>query len=103
MAADVGMTPNNDGNIIRLQVPELTAERRQDMAKLAHEMIEEGKVAIRNIRRDSNNALKKLGEEEHISEDNIHRAMDNFQELTDSHIKKLDDILAVKENEILND
>ncbi len=101
--ADIGMTPNNDGNVIRLQVPELTEERRKDLVKVAHEIVEEGRVAVRNIRRDANNELKTLGETEHISEDNIHRALENFQEITDSHIKALDELLATKEGEILND
>ena len=101
--ADVGMMPNSDGNVIRLKVPELTEERRKDMVKLAHEIAEEGRVAIRNIRRDANNELKALGETEHISEDNIHRALDNFQEITDTHIKDLDELLTAKEGEILND
>lgn len=101
--ADVGMTPNNDGNVIRLKVPELTEERRKDMVKLAHEIAEEGRIAIRNIRRDANNELKELGETEHISEDNIHRALDNFQEITNSHIKDIDELLTAKEGEILND
>lgn len=101
--ADIGMTPNSDGNVIRLKVPELTEERRKDLVKLAHEIVEEGRIAVRNIRRDANNELKTLGETEHISEDNIHRALDNFQEITDGHIKALDESLAIKEGEILND
>lgn len=101
--ADVGMTPNSDGNVIRLKVPELTEERRKDMVKLAHEIAEEGRIAIRNIRRDANNELKTLGESEHISEDNIHTALENFQKITDDHIKQIDELLIAKEGEILND
>ena len=101
--ADVGLMPNSDGSVIRLKVPELTEERRKDLVKLAHEIAEEGRISIRNIRRDANNELKALGENEHISEDNIHRALDNFQEITDSHIKELDELLTAKEGEILND
>lgn len=101
--ADIGMTPNSDGNVIRLKVPELTEERRKDLVKLAHEIVEEGRIAVRNIRRDANNELKTLGETEHISEDNIHRALENFQEITDGHIKALDESLTIKEGEILND
>ena len=103
MVADIGITPNNDGNVIRLPLPELTEERRKEMVKLAHALAEEGKVSIRNARRDGNNELKKLEDEHDISEDNLHRAMDNFQELTDAHIKELDELLVSKESEILND
>lgn len=103
LRADTGMTPNNDGNVIRLQVPELTAERRKEMVKLAHQIIEEGKVAVRNIRRDVNNEIKSQAGEHDISEDNLHRAMENFQELTDGHIKTLDEMLKIKEEEILTE
>lgn len=102
LQADIGMMPNNDGNVIRLQVPELTEERRKEMVKLAHQIIEEGKVAVRNIRRDVNNEIKGQAGEHDISEDNLHRAMENFQSLTDGHIKSLDDMLKVKQEEILN-
>ena len=103
MVADIGIAPSNDGNVIRLPLPELTEERRKEMVKLAHALAEEGKVSIRNARRDGNNELKKLEGEHDISEDNLHRAMDNFQELTDKFIKELDQLLATKESEILND
>lgn len=102
LQADIGMMPNNDGNVIRLQVPELTEERRKEMVKLAHQIIEEGKVAVRNIRRDVNNEIKGQAGEHDISEDNLHRAMANFQDLTDGHIKSLDEMLKIKEEEILN-
>ena len=103
LLANVGMTPGSDGNVIRLPLPELTEERRAELVKVAHQLIEEGKVSVRNMRRDVNNDLKHLAKEHEISEDNLHRAMDNFQELTDEHIKTLDEILATKEHEILND
>ncbi len=103
LLANLGMSPNNDGNVIRLPLPELTEERRSEMVKVAHQLVEEGKVTVRNIRRDANNELKQLAKEHDISEDNLHRAMDNFQELTDGHIKLLDEIQSVKEHEILND
>ena len=101
--ANLGFTVNNDGNVLRLPVPELTEERRKDLVKVAHHTIEEGRVAVRNIRREANNELKAHAKEHEVSEDNLHRAMDNFQELTDEHIKILDELLATKENEILND
>ena len=103
MKADIGMMPNNDGNVLRLKIPELTEERRRELVKLAHEMVEEGKVSVRNIRRDANQALKDHAKSHEISEDNLHRALDNFQELTDAHIKLLDELQQVKEDEILND
>ncbi len=103
MTADIGITPNSDGNVIRLPLPGLTEERRNEMVKLAHGIAEEGKVSIRNARRDGNNELKKLESSHDISEDNMHRAMDNFQELTDSFIKELDELLTGKQTEILND
>jgi len=101
--ADLGLNPASDGNVIRLPVPELTEERRKELVKVAHHVVEEGKVSVRNIRRDVNNELKQLEKDHEISEDNLHRAMDNFQELTDEHIKLLDELLAVKEKEILTD
>ncbi|MEE9466075.1 MAG: ribosome recycling factor [Candidatus Neomarinimicrobiota bacterium] len=103
LLANLGMTPNNDGNVIRLPLPELTEERRAELVKVAHQLVEEGKVSVRNIRRDVNNELKELSKAHEISEDNLHRAMDNFQELTDEHVKILEEILATKEQEILND
>ncbi|MCK4578861.1 MAG: ribosome recycling factor [Candidatus Marinimicrobia bacterium] len=103
LLANIGMTPSNDSNVIRLPIPELTEERRGELVKVAHEVVEEGKVSIRNARRDTNHDLKTLAKDESISDDNVHRAMDNFQELTDNHIKELDEILNVKEQEILHD
>lgn len=101
--ADLGMNPASDGNVIRLPVPELTEERRRELAKVAHQVVEEGKVVIRNVRRDVNSDLKQLAKQHDISEDNLHRAMDNFQELTDVHIKILDEVLSVKEKEIMHE
>ena len=101
--ADLGLNPISDGNVIRLPIPELTEERRKELAKVAHLMVEEGKVTMRNVRRDANNDLKQLAKDHDISEDNLHRAMDNFQEVTDEHIAILDELLAAKEQEILHD
>ncbi|MFB0517425.1 MAG: ribosome recycling factor [Candidatus Neomarinimicrobiota bacterium] len=101
--ADLGLNPATDGNVIRLPIPELTEERRKELVKVAHQVVEEGKVSVRNVRRDANNELKQLAKSHNISEDNLHRAMDNFQELTDEHIKILDELLAVKETEIMSD
>ncbi len=101
--ADLGLNPASDSNVIRLPIPELTAERRQELAKVAHQIVEEGKVSVRNVRRDVNSELKQLAKSHDISEDNLHRAMENFQDLTDEHIKILDELLTTKEKEILKD
>lgn len=101
--ADLGFNPVSDGNIIRIPIPELTEERRKELAKVAHQVVEEGKVALRNVRRDANNELKQMVKKHDISEDNLHRAMDNIQELTDKHITLLDELLVAKEKEILHE
>ena len=101
IASDVGLTPNNDGNVIRLNIPSLTEERRKELVKVAHKIIEEGRVAIRNIRRDANDHLKKSEKDHDISEDNLKRATDNIQEMTDDHIKNLNQIQNSKEKDIL--
>jgi ribosome recycling factor len=99
--ANLGLNPANDGNLIRLPVPELTEERRRELVKVAHQMVEDGKVAVRNIRRDTNNELKQLAKNHDISEDNLHRAMENIQEMTDNHIQFFDDLLTEKQKEIM--
>lgn len=101
VASDVGMTPNNDGNIIRLNVPSLTEDRRKELIKVVHKVIEEGRISIRNIRRDSNEQLKNL-KNEGLSEDNLKRALDNVQEDTDEFISKLNSMQEIKEKEILD-
>uniref|UniRef100_A0A7V3RG42 Ribosome-recycling factor n=1 Tax=candidate division WOR-3 bacterium TaxID=2052148 RepID=A0A7V3RG42_UNCW3 len=98
--ADIGLTPNNDGNVIRLSLPPLTAERREELVKLAQKLAEESRVAIRNIRRDANNELKKLEKEKKISEDDSFKGQESIQKLTDEYIKKVDEILKKKEKEI---
>ena len=100
-SSDLGMNPNNDGNVIRLNVPSLTEERRKELIKHVHKIIEEGRVSIRNIRRDVNERIKKL-KDSGLSEDNIKRALDNVQESTDDSIKKLNGISETKEKEILD-
>ena len=100
MASDVGITPNNDGNVIRLVFPELTEERRKDLVKEVKKKGEEGKVAIRNIRRDGNDFLKKLGKTE-ISEDEIKQLEDELQKATDKFIKEIDKLIEAKSKEIL--
>jgi ribosome recycling factor len=102
MSSDVGLTPNNDGSVIRLNIPSLTEERRKELVKVVHKIIEEGRVAVRNIRRDANDILKKSEKEHDLSEDNLKRATDNIQEMTDEHIKNLNQIQEAKEKDILD-
>tara|TARA_Y100001960_G_C14696285_1_gene839186 strand:+ start:563 stop:1117 length:555 start_codon:yes stop_codon:yes gene_type:complete len=99
--SNLGMTPNNDGNIIRLNVPPLTEERRQELIKLVHKFIEDAKVSIRNIRRETNEKLKSYEKNKELSEDNLKRALDNIQEMTDEYINKLIEMQELKEKDIL--
>ena len=101
LASDLGITPSNDGNLIRLKVPELTEERRNDMVKLAKKQGEDGKIAVRNIRRDANESLKKLQKNSEISEDELKIHTEEIQNLTDTFVKKIDSIVKVKEDELL--
>jgi ribosome recycling factor len=103
LASDVGLTPSNDGKIIRLSIPPLTEERRQQIVKHAKKLAEDARVAIRNVRHDANNELKKKGKDKnaHVSEDEIKKLQDEVQKITDSHIKKIDELLAHKEKEIM--
>ena len=101
VASDIGITPNNDGNVIRLNIPSLTEERRKDLMKVVNKIIEDGRVGIRNIRREANDHLKKSEKDHDLSEDNLKRATENIQEMTDDHIKFLNQIQEAKEKEIL--
>ena len=101
VASDTGLVPNNDGNVIRINVPVLTEERRKELVKGAYKFGEDGKISVRNIRRDANEQLKKE-KDSGLSEDNFKRALDNIQELTDDYIKKIDDLISSKEKDILN-
>ena len=101
MKENLGLTPNNDGNLIRINIPQLTEERRKELVKVVHEKAEDGRIAIRNIRREANEELKEEEENGEISEDNYHRGLDNIQELTDEYINKIDDLLDRKESEIM--
>lgn len=100
MTSDVGITPSNDGSVIRLVFPELTEERRKDLVKDVKKKGEEGKVAIRNIRRDGNDAFKKLAKTE-VSEDEIKQLEDELQKLTDKFVKDIDKLVEEKSKEIL--
>jgi ribosome recycling factor len=101
LEADVGLTPNNDGNVIRLKVPELTEERRKEMVKVVHGVAEEGRVAIRNIRRDVMGDLRELKSEGEVGEDEEKRAEVELQRLTDSAIGEIETMMKAKEEEIL--
>jgi len=96
----IGLNPNNDGNVIRLAIPPLTTERREELIKLTQRLAEETKVTIRNIRRDANNEIKKEEKDKKISEDDSFKTQERIQKLTDEFIKKIDEILKKKEKEI---
>jgi ribosome recycling factor len=99
--SDIGLVPNNDGQIIRLQVPELTEERRRELVKVVRNLAEEGRVAIRNIRRDVMHDLRELRDAGEAGSDDEHRAEEALQKLTDEKVKELDAVLKAKEEEIL--
>ena len=100
ITSNLGLTPNNDGKVIRLMIPELTADRRKEYVKFAKSEAENGKVAVRNVRKDMNNALRKLEKDGEITEDELKRYEDEVQKLTDATIKSIDQLLATKEKEI---
>ena len=97
----LGLTPTNDGNIIRIHIPPLTEERRQDLVKLVKKLAEEGKVSVRRVRGDANKNVKAAEKEGEISEDDAQRLMEKIQELTDNYIERVDALLEAKEEEIL--
>jgi len=101
LKADLGLNPVNDGTIIRIPIPPLSEERRKELARLASKIAEEKKVAIRNIRRDANEILKKAEKDHTISQDDMHRGQENIQKLTDDYTKMVDDLLEKKEKEIM--
>jgi len=101
LASDLGLTPNNDGHIIRLPIPRLTEERRRDLGKIVRNRVEEAKVAVRNVRRDALKDLRSFEREGLIPEDDFYRARDDLQELTDSFIGRIDEIGQAKETEIM--
>ena len=101
LASDLGLNPANDGRLIRIPIPPLNEERRQQLAKHVHRVLEDHRTAIRNIRRDGNDTMKKHLKSKELSEDDEHRALDEIQELTDKYIKRLEEIAQTKEQEIL--
>ena len=101
LTADLGMNPQNDGKMIRIPVPPLTEERRKEMVKHLHKVLEEHRTAVRNIRRDGNDAIKKAMKDKKISEDDERRALEEIQKLTDDEIKKMEEMSKAKEKEVL--
>jgi len=101
LKSDLGLTPINDGKVIRIVIPPLTEERRRELVKVARKMAEETKVAVRNIRRDANDMLKDLKQEKEITEDDLFRSQEKVQEQTDTFISQVDSVCAAKEKEIL--
>lgn len=99
--SDLGLTPTNDGTVIRLSIPQLTEERRMDLAKVIKKMAEEARVAIRNVRRDVNEEIKKSEKQSQISEDESHRLQDKVQDITDKTVAEVDRLLNQKEKELL--
>ena len=101
LKSELGLTPMNDGKIIRIAIPPLTGERRKELAKLARKMAEDNKISIRNHRREANDMLKEMKNDKDISEDEMHKALNEVQKITDEFIKKIDEITAEKEKEIV--
>jgi ribosome recycling factor len=101
LKSDLGLTPNNDGNIIRLAIPQLTEERRSQLVKVVRKRVEDGKVAVRNVRRDAVEGLRKLKESKEMSEDEQKRSMVRLQQLTDKFIEEIDRVAKSKEAELL--
>ena len=99
MTADLGLNPSNDGNVIRLAFPQLTEERRKDLIRMVRHLAEDGRVAIRNVRRHTKDDIESL--EGDVSEDDVRRAEKVLQEMTDRHVHKIDDLLSNKEEELL--
>jgi ribosome recycling factor len=101
LESDLGLTPANDGQVIRLPVPQLTEQRRKDLVKVVGKLAEEGRIALRNVRRDAITQLKELEKDGDVGSDELHRAEDRMQKLTDEHVKLVDDLYKHKEAEIL--
>lgn len=99
--SDLGLMPNSDGVVIRLAIPQLTQERRTEIVKVIHKKAEDCRVAIRNLRRDANESIKKVEKDKTVSEDEAKKAQDDIQKLTDKYIKEIDQIMAGKEKEIM--
>lgn len=101
LKSDIGLTPNNDGAVIRLSFPQLTQERRQELVKVVHKKVEDGKVALRNIRRDAHEELRAMEKRKEISEDEEKRATDQLQKLVDRYVQQMEQVGKAKESELM--
>jgi ribosome recycling factor len=101
MTADLGLNPSNDGNLIRVPIPPLTEERRKDMVRMLHKLAEESRIGVRHARQEANKEVKRSHQANEISEDDARRRQDQVQKLTDEYIARIDEVLAAKENEVL--
>jgi ribosome recycling factor len=101
LRSNLGLTPNNDGKVVRLNIPALTEERRKELVKVAHDIAETSRNEIRQIRRDGNEQIKKLEKDKEISEDQMHDGQDQVQKLTDAYVGKINDVLKKKEEEVM--
>ena len=101
LKSNLGLTPNNDGKVIRLNIPQLTEERRKELVKVAHETAEGARNAVRQVRRDGNESIKKLEKAKEVSEDQMHDGLEVIQKLTDTYIGKIEEVLQVKEKEVM--
>ena len=101
LKADLGLNPSNDGSLIRVPIPQLSEERRKDLVKLVHKFAEEARIAVRNVRRDVNDHLKKLEKNHDLSEDELSVELEEIQNLTDEHIKRVDEVMQNKEKEVM--
>lgn len=102
LESNLGITPSNDGQVIRIAFPQLTEERRKELAKTVHKYGEEAKVAVRNIRRDANDQLKKIEKDSKITEDDLKGYIEDVQELTNNYVKKVEEVVDEKEKDIIN-
>jgi ribosome recycling factor len=100
-ASDLGLNPSNDGKVVRIPIPPLTEERRKELSRHVHKLSEEGRNAVRLVRRDANDRLKKLLKDHKISEDDERKALDEVQKITDNHVKQIDDLQKKKDTELL--
>lgn len=100
-AADLGLNPSNDGNVIRVPIPPLSEERRKDMVRLLHKMAEEGKISVRHARQEANKEIKQRQQDHEISEDEAHRQLEQVQEITDEYVARIDELMKAKEAEVM--
>lgn len=101
MGSNLGLTPNNNGEVILIPIPQLSEERRKDLIRIVHQFVEDARIAVRNVRKDANHHIKMVKDEGHISEDEIKRAEDEVQDLTNKHIERLNEMMEHKEKELM--